>query len=119
MVGYETPGLHIKGVRKMSKTKEFIDFILSKQGLECASEEALEFAPEFYHIATLEDSIFLGESRWTNNYKKIYFIADEGTYVAVEEGYGKTEYQDYSEIYHAYEVVKTEKLVVDWVSVTK
>lgn len=76
-------------------------------------EEATEELQDAVH---LEEQIFTHERRWVNVYEFIYHIPAERAYVRVKTGLGKTEDQDYNEIYSVDQVYPQEKRIVEYVT---
>lgn len=62
----------------------------------------------------LIDTTHVDELRWSSTWQLVYRVIAEDRYIATIVDIGSTENQDYQTIEDAYEVEKSEKVVVDW-----
>lgn len=103
-------------------TEQLIE--LFEQAIRKSSEDhprnILEDASqELYNAVELIDEIFVDERRWFNDYEFIFHIPSERTYVCVQAGIGKTEYQDNNSIYGVEQVYPQETVSIEYVTKDK
>jgi len=104
----------------LNLTEELIALFSRAIGEDEHPSNILESASdEVYQGVNLVDQIFIDEHRWVNSYEFIYHIPGERRYVCVSAGLGKTEYQDYNEIYGVMEVFKQAVTTYEYVTKDK